>query len=60
MTSSDDDSDDLQLSAEAQKALTEFYEEQSEKLLSHCDDEKDVTNVKFDEDWVGCKLHLIF
>lgn len=50
MSSSDDDLDVLQLSAEAQRALKEFYEEQNEKLLSHCDD-KDA-DVKFDEDWV--------
>jgi len=51
MSSSDDELDVLQLSAEAQRALKEFYEEQNEKLLSHCDD-KDATDVKFDEDWV--------
>lgn len=50
MSSSDDDHDAVQLSAEAMKALKEFYEEQNEKLLTHCDNEKDV---KFDEDWVG-------
>ncbi|XP_015376911.1 PREDICTED: protein-lysine N-methyltransferase n6amt2 [Diuraphis noxia] len=50
MSTSDDDSDVLQLSAEAQRALKEFYEEQNEKLLSQCDD-KDATDVKFDEDW---------
>lgn len=54
MSSPDDDLDDLQLSAEAQKALKEFYDEQNEKLLSHCDnEEKDATNVKFDENWVS-------
>lgn len=42
--------DDLQLSAEAQRALAEFYEEQNERLLSHCNDKNDI---KFDEDWVG-------
>lgn len=42
--------DDLRLSDEAQKALAEFYRERNEKLLSHCDDKKDI---EFDEDWVG-------
>jgi len=50
MSSSEDDFNELQLSAEAQKALKEFYEEQNEKLLSHSDDIKDV---RFDEDWVS-------
>jgi hypothetical protein len=59
MSSSDDDLDVLQLSAEAQRALKEFYEEQNEKLLSHCDDKKDATDVKFDEDWVSL-LYSIF
>lgn len=48
MSSSDDD--ELRLSAEAVEALKEFYEE---KLGSRCDDEKDVKEVNFDEDWVG-------
>lgn len=52
MSSSDDD-DAIQLSAEAMKALKEFYEEQNEKLLTQCDSEKDAKDVKFDEDWVG-------
>lgn len=53
MSSSEDEHDEIQLSAEAMKALNEFYEEQNEKLISHCDSDKDVTNVKFDEDWVS-------
>lgn len=53
MSSSEDDHDEIQLSAEAMKALREFYEEQNEKLISHCDSDKDVKNVKFDEDWVS-------
>lgn len=57
MSSSDDDLDALQLSPEAQRALKEFYEEQNEKLLSHCDD-KDATDVKFDEDWVRLQFIL--
>lgn len=51
MSSSEDE--DLRLSAEAMKALREFYEEQNEKLVSQCDNERDVKEVKFDEDWVG-------
>jgi len=51
MPNSEDYVDDLQLSAEAQRALKEFYDEQNEKLLSQYDDKKDVTDVKFDEDW---------
>ncbi|XP_050442328.1 EEF1A lysine methyltransferase 1 [Adelges cooleyi] len=51
MSYSDDDSEELQLSIEAQKALKEFYEEQNGKLLTLCDDKKDVSNVQFDEDW---------
>jgi len=57
MSSSEDELDALQLSAEAQRALKEFYEEQNEKLLSHCDD-KDATDVKFDEDWVRWQFIL--
>lgn len=53
MSSSEDDFDDLQLSAETQKALKEFFDEQNEKLLAHCDDKRDVIDVKFDEDWVS-------
>lgn len=52
MPNSEDDLDDFQLSEEAQRALKEFYDEQNEKLLSQCDDKNDVTDVKFDEDWV--------
>lgn len=48
--------DELQLSVEAQRALKEFYEEQNEKLLTQCDDKKNVTNIKFDEDWVSCQI----
>lgn len=59
MSSSDDDFEELQLSAEAQKALKEFYNEQNEKLLAHSDDKKDVINVKFDEDWVSCLFVLV-
>lgn len=59
MSSSDDDFEELQLSAEAQKALQEFYNEQNEKLLAHSDDKKDVINVKFDEDWVSCLFVLV-
>lgn len=59
MSSSEDDLEELQLSAEALKALNEFYNEQNEKLLKHCDNEKDVINVKFDEDWVSCQFLLI-
>jgi len=54
MSSSEDDFNELQLSAEAQKALKEFYEEQNEKLLSYSDDTKDV---KFDEDWVSFLIY---
>lgn len=53
MSSSEDDFDEIKLSAEAQKALKEFYEEQNDKLVSLCDESKDVTDVKFDEDWVS-------
>lgn len=56
MQSSGDDLDDLQLSAETQKALKEFYEDQNEKLLSHFNKGKDVTNVKFEEDWVSNRI----
>ncbi|XP_025414499.1 EEF1A lysine methyltransferase 1 [Sipha flava] len=48
MSISEEDCDDLQLSAEAQRALKEFYEEQNEKLLLHNDD---TNNIQFDEDW---------
>lgn len=48
--------DELLLSAEAQKALKEFYDEQNEKILSNCDNKKDVTSIKFDEDWVSYKI----
>lgn len=48
--------DELQLSAEAQRALKEFYDEQNEKILSNCDDKKDVTSIKFDEDWVSYQI----
>lgn len=56
MSSSEDDLDELQLSVEAQRALTEFYEEQNEKLLTQYDDKKDMINVHFDEDWVSRQI----
>lgn len=59
MSTSEDDFEELQLSVEAQKALQEFYNEQNEKLLVYSDDKKDVTNIKFDEDWVSCQFVLI-
>jgi hypothetical protein len=57
MSISEEDCDDLQLSAEAQRALKEFYEEQNEKLLLHNDD---TNNIQFDEDWVSIEFILNF
>lgn len=57
MSSSEEDSDELQLSAEAQKALKEFYEERNEKLLSHTED---TSSIEFDEDWVSTRFKLYF
>lgn len=57
MSISEEDCDTLQLSAEAQKALKEFYEEQNEKLLLLSDD---TNNIRFDEDWVSIGLILNF
>lgn len=57
MSSSEEDCEELQLSAEAQRALKEFYEEQNEKLLSHSDD---TNNIEFDEDWVSTVFKFNF
>lgn len=56
MSSSEDDFDELRLSAETQKALIEFYEEQNKKLTTICDTNTESTDVKFDEDWVSSKI----
>ncbi|XP_050548153.1 EEF1A lysine methyltransferase 1 [Daktulosphaira vitifoliae] len=51
MSAENNDLDEPQLSAETLKALKEFYEEQNEKILNLYGDKKNISDIKFDEDW---------